>query len=47
MKNLKNGKAMYIDDVPNEVLKAGGDDLKQQIRHLLNTVYKKSIFPDL
>ena len=47
MKNLKNGKAMYIDDIPNEALKAGSDDLNRPIRHLFNTVYKNSVFPDL
>ena len=47
MKNLKNGKAMYIDDVPNEALKAESDDLKRPIRHLFNTVYKKSVFLDM
>ena len=40
MKNLKNGKAMYIDDISNKAPKAGSDDLKRPIRHLFNTVYK-------
>ena len=47
MKNLKNGNALYIDDIPNEALKAGSDDLKRSIRQLFNTVYKISVFPDL
>ena len=47
MKNLKNGKAMYIDDILNEALKAGSDDIKRPIRHLFNIVYKNSVFPDL
>ena len=45
--NLKNGKAMYIDDIPNEALKAGSDNLKRPIRHLFNRLYKNSVFPDL
>ena len=44
MKNLKNDKAMYIDYIPNEALKAGSDDLKRPIRHLFNTVYKIQYF---
>ena len=47
VRESKTGKAIFIDDVPSEALKAGSDYLKRPVRHLFYIMYRKSIFPDL
>ena len=47
VKEIKTGKTTYIDDISNEVIKYGLDQLGTCIRHLFNVVFKSGKFPKI
>ena len=45
IKELKNGKAFFSDNIGNEALKHGLIYIKESLRYLLNVVFQKGHFP--
>ena len=45
IKELKNGKAVFSDNIGNEALKYGFMYLKESLRYMLNFVFQKGVFP--
>ena len=47
IKDLKNGKATFTDNIGNEALKHGHVYLKDSLLHLFNMVFRNAKFPNL
>lgn len=47
IKNLKNGKAMGPDEIPNEMIKSGGKCLNRALKLLFNCILKSASYPKL
>jgi hypothetical protein len=45
MKNLKRHKSLDIDQIPADLIKAGGRTLHSEIQKLINSVMKKEEMP--
>jgi len=46
MKNLKRHKSLGINQIPADLIKAGGRTLHSEIRKLINSVRKKEEMPE-
>ena len=46
IKNVKSGKAAYVDDISNDAIKTGLPILEKSLLHLYNTVTFSHTFPD-
>ena len=44
--HIKTGKSSYLDEIPNEALKFGSDELSKPLLHLYNTVNNLHAFPN-
>ena len=46
IKGLKSGKAVYFDEISNDALKSGYEELKEALTHLFNIIYGQGVYPD-
>jgi hypothetical protein len=46
IKNLKRNKSPGIDQIPAEVIKAGGRTIRSVIRKLINYIWNKDVLPE-
>ena len=46
IKNVKSGKAAYVEDISNDAIKTGLPVLEKSLLHLYNTVTFPQTFPD-
>ena len=47
IKNLKNGKSVFTDNIGNEALKHGHVYFKESLSHVLNIVFQNGVFPKM
>ena len=46
VKGLQSGKSTYLDEILNEALKTGYEELKRPLVHIFNIIYSHGVYPD-
>ena len=47
VKGLQSGKSTYLDEISNEALKTGFEELRRPLVHLFNIIYNNGVYPDI